>query len=1023
MRRLTCAWMMVVVLTALALPLAACAADFDIQLDIKEFKLENGMQFLVVERHTTPQVACRVAIRAGSALEENGKTGIAHMLEHMLFKGTKNFGTMDYKRDLQLQEQIEAAYQVILTEKKKRTPDLDLIERKRSEMSVLRQEVQKIYVPQAFSAQLGKNGAVNVNAFTTQDQTQYMMSIPSDMIEQWFSIVSEQLFEPSWREFYVEKEVVQREWAYRYVNNPNGAAWLDLYATAYTAHPYRNPVIGWRSDMENFNTRDAAAFHARYYNPSNAVAVLVGDITPAQAKQLAMVYFNRYPGGKRSSANVTAEPPQKGPRKSIHWFKGAQTPLVRIGFHGARMGTPDFYALDALTMVLSHGRSARLTQDVANKGLAMDAWAYNPDNRYGGLLILGGSPNEPEALKNRSLSENEKRLAYETACETVEKILLEQLERLKHELVSQKELDRIIKLNHRNFIDRMRSNEELAGTIATIEVQAGWEYLTQYLRNMAGITPEDIRRVARKYARDENRTTVYIIPGGTPDKAPEDYMEARSLGGAGARLAISPKTVENHSVYPTPAGWKHPLSFRRDPEKVVYPAADMRFIGDTKVFYLPDEQLPLIDLVLLIKAGAVDVDDSQIGLADLVDALLIQGGTQTYAPADLAELLDENAIQISASVGEEAASVHLSVMKEDWQKGLDILQEILVHPRFDRQLLEVMKSQHMTALRRQNENAQVVAMREGRTWQFQGHPYGRSPLKRLETIPKIKQQGLKAFVRKYFVPSNMVVAVSGDIDGKAAVESLSALLHVLPSTDAPGRNIEKPVDAPPILTLVHKPGQVQSQVNLRLPSVNRTHPDFWKINLLMSIFGGNDSMLYRRLRDDLGLVYSTWFQQSYKWRAGFLVGYIGCKADQTAEAIRESVRIMGTLKKDIPEHELDLKRRDALNGFIFNVDTPEQLVAVYGRYALRNEPLDTLEKIQDAFIEASREELENLAGIWLNPKKLQITVVADKTTKVIGKDGTDQTLEKELKRLALELGLPYRELPLAASVEKIHAKN
>ncbi|MGD8524306.1 MAG: pitrilysin family protein, partial [Desulfobacterales bacterium] len=258
-----------------------------LNLEVQEFRLKNGMLFLIVERHATPQVACRLAIRAGSALEKSGKTGIAHMLEHMLFKGTKNFGTLDHEKDGVLQKQIEAAYQAILREQEKRNPDRDKIDKKRAEMDALRAEVQQIYIPQAYSSQLGKNGAVGVNAFTTKDQTQYMVSVPSDMLEQLFSILSEQIFEPAWREFYVEKEVVQREWAFRYINDPGGAAWLDLSTTAYSAHPYRNPVIGWKADMEKFSTEDAIAFHKKYYNPTNAVCVLVGDVTVASAKKLA----------------------------------------------------------------------------------------------------------------------------------------------------------------------------------------------------------------------------------------------------------------------------------------------------------------------------------------------------------------------------------------------------------------------------------------------------------------------------------------------------------------------------------------------------------------------------------------------------------------------------------------------------------------------------------------------------------------------------------------------------------------
>jgi predicted Zn-dependent peptidase len=281
---------------------------------------------------------------AGSALEETGKTGIAHLLEHMMFKGTKNFGTLDFKKDRELQEQIETAFQVVLAEEGKRHPNQALIASKLKEMERLRLDVQKIYVPQAFSSQLGTNGAVGVNAFTTKDQTQYVMSVPSDMLEQWFSIVSEQLFEPSWREFYVEKEVVQREWAFRYINNPNGAAWLDLNATAYMAHPYRNPVIGWKTDMEKYNTTDAIQFHKRYYNPTNAVCVLVGDVTLKQAKKLATIYFERYPAGNRTPEEVTGEPQQRGPRQSIRFLTPCQD-RIPYGPHGnkgfLRLGCDD----------------------------------------------------------------------------------------------------------------------------------------------------------------------------------------------------------------------------------------------------------------------------------------------------------------------------------------------------------------------------------------------------------------------------------------------------------------------------------------------------------------------------------------------------------------------------------------------------------------------------------------------------------------------------------------------------------
>jgi len=992
----------------------ASSSAFDIKLDVKEFELENGMMFLVVERPATPQVACRLAIRAGSALEQSGKTGIAHLLEHMMFKGTKNFGTLDVARDQKLQEQIEEAYQIILSEEQKRSPDLELIKEKRAEMEKLRAEVQKIYVSQAFSSQLGTNGAVGVNAFTTKDQTQYMASVPADMLEQWFSIVSEQLFEPAWREFYVEREVVQREWAFRYINDPGGAAWLDLEATAYTAHPYRNPTIGWKSDMEKFSTRDAIDFHQKYYNPANAVCVLVGDVTLKEAKRLAETYFARYHAGRRAPETVTLEPPQQGPRKSIRFLKGARTPLVRVGYHGAQMGTRDFYALDAMIMVLSHGRGARMTQNIINKGLGVEAWAYNPDNRYGGMLILGGTPNEPQDQKTAAgqISAEEKRRAYLEACEELEALLVKEAEKFKTERVSPRELQRIKKLNQRDFLDRMRSNESLAGTLASLEVQVGWRYMTHYLERIDAVTPDDIREAAEKYINKDNQTSVYVIPGGEPEKPPATYTEVRTLSGAAAGNVQTKADLKNRSDYRTPDGWRHPLSFRRDPQKIKYPPPQIFDVEKVKVFYLPDRELPLIDLTILIKAGSVDVDATKTGLSDILNSTIVRGGTDTLSPNELALVLDENAIQLGVSVDEEQTAVHLSVMKTDWEKGLELLAAVLTRPRFDPDVLQVAKDQELVSLKRQGGDAQSVAMRESKIWHFKNHPYGRDPLLGLQTIPTVTREDLMRFLKTYFVPGNMTVAIAGDIDKDQIIAGLQKLVQALPQTRAPQRKLEDPAITAPVLALINKSGQVQSQIIISLPSYKRTHPDYWKAGLLMNIFGGSDSLMYKRLRDDLGLAYSAGFFQTYKWRAGELLGYIGCKGDQTAAAIGETLKIMDALRQAIPERELESKRLDALNSFVFNVDTQSELVDVYGRYHLRQEPLDTLERIQDAYMQATREELHRIASDLLDPRKVQIFVVADKNINVPSADGKGLTLEEDLRSLAQKLNLPFQEIAL-----------
>jgi predicted Zn-dependent peptidase len=267
-------------------------------------------------------------------------------------------------------------------------------------------------------------------------------------------------------------------------------------------------------------------------------------------------------------------------------------------------------------------------------------------------------------------------------------------------------------------------------------------------------------------------------------------------------------------------------------------------------------------------------------------------------------------------------------------------------------------------------------------------------------------------LKTYFVSANTTVAISGDIAKEQVITGLDELFKSFPDSPAPQRELSNPAAAPSVMALIHKPGQVQSQVIMALPSVKRTHPDFWKISLLMNIFGGDDSLLYTRLRDDLGLVYSAGFHQTYKWSAGLLIGYIGCKGDSTGAAITESLKIMNTLQAEIPQNDLELKRMDALNSFVFNVDTKADLVRVYGRYAMRGEPLDTLDKIQDAYFSADRDDLRGLAQKLFDPGKIQIFVVGDKSIRVNTQDGSTQTLEQNLMSVARKIGIPYKEMAL-----------
>lgn len=974
-----------------------------VQVNVESFTLHNGMLFLVVNRPELPQVACRLTIKAGSTFESVGNTGIAHMLEHMLFKGTKNFGTTDLKQDLNLQRRIEATYQLILHEQNKDNPDQATIEKARAEMAALREQARAIYVPNAVFMQLGKNGASDLNAMTSKDWTMYTADMPSDMLEQWFSLISEQVFEPEWREFYVEKDVVLREWAYRGANDPGNLARQNLGAAAYQASPYKHPVIGWLSDIERFSTMAAIDFHSTYYCPNNAVCVLVGNVTVDEARKLAKTYFERYPEGGDVLSYVTREPEQTGPRSIMSALPGAKTPLVMIGYHGPSLGTADFYTMDLLSMILNYGQSSRLQQNLVKPGLLTSASAYNPDNRFSTQFILMGVP---------ALKETDGRYDYAALCDEARGLLLNEIQKIAVNGVTEKELDRAKTLARRQFIDTLRDNDSLAFVLASYEVYIDYMYLNTYLNELDKIKVDDVRVVAQKYLNENNMTVSIVTPGGEAAEAPVEYHETRIYTPGDEESEYAPKSFANHSIYKTPSGWKHPLSFNREPELIKYKDAEQFTVNGARVFYIKDDSVPLAELKLVVKAGSVDLPADKQGLNKLLRAALMQGGTENYNSLMLAEIMDDNAMQFNISSGLDNSAVTISVLSETFEYALQLLANILTQPALEEDVFNAAVQQQLAGLHMNSGDAQWLASNTSTALFFANSPYGANALDEMNTLPQITRDDVKNFVNAYFVPENMTIAFAGNVEREEVERLLLKFTARLNQASAPVRDVGGvPAMENGGLYLINKPGQVQSQIILMLPSVQRDDPEFWKLNFLANLYGsGKDSLLLTRLRDDLGLAYSSAFWETENWQTGYFMGWIGCQGAGTGLALREAAGLMENLKQGVKEKDVKRNKQMLLNSFVFNLDNNFDLAATYAGYALRGASLDTLETIQLAFSEATAEELTELAQRFFDVTKLQIVVVADKNTVAEDVDGEKVMLHEDLAKLAQELGLPFTEL-------------
>jgi len=517
--------------------------------------------------------------------------------------------------------------------------------------------------------------------------------------------------------------------------------------------------------------------------------------------------------------------------------------------------------------------------------------------------------------------------------------------------------------------------------------------------------------VANEYFKADGITRVYVIPGGEPEAPVIEYSETRS-GRSDINAGISPSKSDfsNISQYPTPEQWKHPLSFNRKPKKIIYPEADSFDMGGVKVFLMPSKDLPLIDLSILVKAGSVDVPSEKQGLEMLLEEALLLGGTADMSSEGLAEFLDSHAINMDFSVSTESSSINMSVLKEKQLIGTNILGDIISKPVFKKEVIDMLQLRNVSKLTRQNENATSIAWREAIAARYEGHPYGRNPLNALNTISGVTRQDLFSFMEEYFVPSNMVIAISGDITRQEAEEAVSSILSGLHKKPASVRTMEDPPKTPSKLILINKPGQVQSQIVFTMPSLKRENPNFWNMAFLANIFGGSDSLMYTRLRDDLGLVYAAYFYQSWLWQSGLLNGYIGCKADQTVKALDETILLMNQVAAGVPDDLLELKRLDVLNSFVFNVDTPHSLVKTYAGYFMRKEPMDMLSQIQDFYMNADKETLTELAKEYLTTNHMQIIVVCDETIPASGGDRV--SLRSALEKFAESQNLSFVEIVL-----------
>jgi predicted Zn-dependent peptidase len=481
-------------IAALLLATTASANAAGLSDRVREHTLANGMKLLMVERHTSPTVAAWIRFKVGAVDERSDERGIAHLLEHMLFKGTKTLGTTDYAAEKLLLDRIEDVANRLLLEKARRDRgDAALVKQLETELTALEKEAGKYVVKEEFAQLYNRNGGANYNAYTSKDGTTYLISLPSNKLELWAAIESDRMQNAVLREFYTERSVVMEERRRSYEAEPEGKLWETFLASSFNAHPQGQPVIGWMSDIENLTRTKAERFLKKYYAPNNAIIAIVGDIEPEKTIAMVEKYFGQIQPGTPVPPVAVEEPPQQG-EKRIEVVGDAGAELM-IGYHKPTIPHPDELVFDVINMILSDGRTSRLHKKiVVEKQLATGVGAFSaPGHRYPNLFIISASPREPHTVAE------------------VEQALYTEIERLKNEPVTEKELQQVLNRLEYEEARQMLSIGGLARNLTEYEAIAGsWRYLIEHRKEIATVKPEDIQRVAKKYLTKENRIVGFI---------------------------------------------------------------------------------------------------------------------------------------------------------------------------------------------------------------------------------------------------------------------------------------------------------------------------------------------------------------------------------------------------------------------------------------------------------------------------------------------------------------------------------
>jgi zinc protease len=746
--------------------------------------LYNGLTILLREDHSAPVVTAQMWVRAGSITEGPWLgAGLSHVLEHMLFKSTTTRG-----------------------------------------VAGIAQEVED------------KGGFIN--AYTSFEQTVYYINMPAENWQTAVDILADCMMHATIPadELAKEKEVILREMAMGQ-DDPGRRANRLLWATAYTTHPYRHPVIGYPDIYNRATHADVVAYYKKFYVPNNITFVVVGDINAAQAEARIRELTKDFKMGAIEPPFVPAEPRQLSTRTRFEEM-AVQLSRLALSWHIPAMSHPDVYALDVLAIIAGQGRSSRLYRELRqNRSLvhSISAGCYTP--AYPGLFSV------------EALVDADKRDATIAAART-------EMARFNQEPVAEAELRKAIKQTISSHLDRLKTMEGQAADLASNDILTGDpNFSATYLANIEQVTAADIQRVANRYFTDANLTVTSLDPTGT----------------AGQQ---APAAVVTTGI----------------------PVQKFVLANGLRVLVREDPKIPTVDVRVVLKGGVFAETAADNGVTKLTSRMLLKGTAMRTAD-QIAETIESVGGSIGTFSGNNSFGVSAHALSEDLPLALDLVADVLLHPSFPEEQLTRERNVQLAEIKAEQDQILPAAQQLLRETLYAKHPYRLNVNGQAATVAKLQRDNLVTLQRRLVVPANMVLVVFGDVKATDVRRLVEERLGALKPGKAEFPKTAPESLAADARKQTTKPKE-QAVLLVGFPTTDMFSPDRFALDLINEAYSGMGARLFLRIRDELGLAYYVGAYQLPGLQTGFLAFYIGTTAKQVATCEKELFADLEMLGKD-----------------------------------------------------------------------------------------------------------------------------